>query len=250
VLRAFSVAYWVFVALTMPVFFSVALVVFLATIAFDRRRVALHLYSCFWASCYVYLNPLWRCRVEGRERLPWRGPAVIVANHASMVDILVLYGLYRPFKWVSKASIFKVPFVGWNMVINGYVSLERGDRDSIKAMMGRCRELLGQGSPVLLFPEGTRTPNGRMQEFRAGAFRLAREAGCPVVPVAVTGTFDTLPKHGLVLRNRMDARVRVLEPLDARSFPSADALREAAQAAIRASLGEAGPTPAGRAAAG
>ena len=232
VIRAFSIAYWVFVGLTMPVFFLGALAVFLVTFAFDSRRVALHLYSCFWASCYVYCNPLWRARIEGRHKLPWHGPAVIVANHLSLVDILVLYGLYRPFKWVSKEENFKVPIVGWNMRLNGYVSLSRGDRGSIRGMMARSLELLRRGSPLLIFPEGTRSATGELQSFKMGAFALAKEAGCPLVPVAITGTAESLPKRGLLLRKPMRALVEVLDPLAPADFPTAEALRDAARAAI------------------
>jgi 1-acyl-sn-glycerol-3-phosphate acyltransferase len=184
------------------------------------------------------MNPLWRARIEGRERLPWRGPAVLVANHLSMLDILVLYGLFRPFKWVSKAELFRVPVVGWNMWLNDYVPLRRGDRESVRKMMEHCRRHLEAGSPVLLFPEGTRSETGALQPFKDGAFRLAVAAGVPVIPLAVTGTGDALPKRGLVLRRRMDARVQVLEPLDARAFASSDALRDAARAAIAAALPE------------
>ena len=237
-LAAFSIAYWIFFAATLPPFFAVALLLFLITAPLDRRRVALHLWSCFWASFYVHMNPLWRSRVLGRERLPWKGAAVIVANHLSLIDILVLFGLYRPFKWVSKASVFRVPFMGWNMTLNGYVPLTRGAADSVRRMMARCRELLAQGSPVLLFPEGTRSVDGRLQPFKDGAFRLARDAGVPVIPVAISGTHETLPKHGMVLRNRMDARVRVLEPLDPAAFPDVASLREAARAAIARALEE------------
>lgn len=243
-LLAFTLAYWVFVVLTMPVFFLVALALFLVTWPFDRRRVALQLWSCFWASFYVYANPLWRSRIVGRERLPWRGAAVIVANHLSLVDILVLYGLYRPFKWVSKAEVFKVPAVGWNMVLNDYVRLTRGDRDSIKAMMAHCRKHLAQGSPLLIFPEGTRSRDGRLQAFKDGAFKLAREANVPVIPVALQGTHETLPKHGLVLRRRMDARVQVLEPIDPAGFASVAELRDAARAAIARAIGQEDPAPA------
>lgn len=236
VAAAFSAVYWVLVALTMPVFYVGALAVFLLTAPFDRRRVALHLYSCFWASFYVYVNPLWRVRFLGRGKLPWRGAAVIVANHLSLVDILVLYGLYRPFKWVSKEENFKIPFAGWNMTLNGYVRLTRGDRKSIRDMMARSLELLRQGAPLLVFPEGTRSATGELQGFKMGAFTLAKEAGCPVVPVALTGTADSLPKRGLVLRNTMRAVVEVLDPLDPRDFPSAEALRDAARAAVAAAI--------------
>jgi 1-acyl-sn-glycerol-3-phosphate acyltransferase len=230
VLTVFSLLYWAFVVATMPVLFAGALVVFLATAALDRRRVVLHLYSCGWATFYVVMNPLWRLRVEGRERLPWRAPAVLVANHLSMLDILVLYALFRPFKWVAKAELFRVPFLGWNMSLNDYVPLRRGDRESTRRMMDRCREHLAGGTPVLLFPEGTRSRDGRLQAFKEGAFRLAAEAGCPVIPIAITGTFDSLPKTGAVLRNAMRARVRVLAPLSPDADPGA--LRDAARAAI------------------
>jgi 1-acyl-sn-glycerol-3-phosphate acyltransferase len=238
-LRAFSVAYWIFFAATLPVLFLGALVVFVATVAFDRRRAALHLYSCAWGQFYIWCNPLWRQRVEGRERLPWRAPAVLVANHLSMLDILVLYGLFRPFKWVSKAELLRVPFVGWNMWINDYVGVKRGHAESVRQMMAHCRAHLARGVPVLVFPEGTRSRDGRLQKFRDGAFKLAFEAGCPVIPIAVSGTGDALPKHGLVLRSRMDARVRVLDAIDPRAFESADALRDAARAAIAEAVGEA-----------
>jgi 1-acyl-sn-glycerol-3-phosphate acyltransferase len=244
VLIAFTLFYWLFVFVTMPVFFLVALAIFLVTWPFDRRRVALQLWSCFWASFYVYANPLWRAHVRGRERLRWRGGAVIVANHLSLVDILVLYGLYRPFKWVSKAELFKVPAVGWNMVLNDYVRLIRGDRESIKAMMAHCRRHLAQGSPLLIFPEGTRSRDGKLQAFKDGAFRLAKEANVPLIPVALQGTYEALPKHGLVLRRRMDARVQVLEPLDPARFGSVAELRDAARAAIARATGQGEPAAA------
>lgn len=238
VLRILSVLYWAYVVVTMPVLFLGALAVFLVTLPFDRRRVVLHVYSCAWATFYIVSNPLWRERIHGRSRLRWRGPAVIVANHLSMLDILVLYGLFRPFKWVAKAELFKVPIVGWNMWINDYVRVWRGDRESVKQMMAHCRAHLARGTPVLLFPEGTRALDGRLQRFKDGAFRLAFEAKVPVVPVAVTGTFAALPKHGLIMRQRMSARVEVLEPIDPRAFKSSDELREAARAAIAAALPE------------
>jgi 1-acyl-sn-glycerol-3-phosphate acyltransferase len=238
VLTAFSIAYWAFVVVTMPVLFAGALVVLVVTVAFDRRRIALHLYSCAWATFYVVMNPLWRVRVEGREKLPWRGPAVLVANHLSLLDILVLYGLFRPFKWVAKGELFRVPIVGWNMAINDYVRVWRGDRESVRRMMAHCRRHLARGAPVLVFPEGTRSHDGRLQPFKDGAFRLALDAGCPVVPIAVTGTFAALPKTGMVLRDAMRARVRVLDPISPSDHLSVRALRDAAHAALAQALPE------------
>ncbi len=247
-IRIFSVFYWVFVFATMPFLFLVALVLFVLTVAFDRRRFVNQMWSCFWASFYIYCNPIWRSRIRGREKLPWHGPAVLVANHLSLVDILVLYGLYRPFKWVSKAELFKVPCAGWNMVLNDYVRLRRGDRHSIREMMDHCRRHLSQGSPVLIFPEGTRSPTGELQAFKDGAFRLALEAGVPVIPIAVKGTYETMPKQGVLIQRSMSAEVQVLDPLDPKDFVNPGELRDAAREAIRRSLsGEVRPAPLGSA---
>jgi 1-acyl-sn-glycerol-3-phosphate acyltransferase len=236
----FSVVYWSFFVASLPVYFVPQLVLFLLSAPFDRRRLLLHLYACFWGHSYVWLNPFWRATIVGREQLPWSGPAVIVANHLSVLDILVLYGLFRPFKWVSKASNFRLPFIGWNMWLNDYVSIRRGDRESIRQMMEHCRRHLAKGVPVLLFPEGTRSLDGTLQPFKDGAFRLACEAGCPIIPVAISGTERGLPKHGVMLRNRMDARVEVLAPIapaDHGGDPTR--LRAAVRAAIAAALPEA-----------
>jgi 1-acyl-sn-glycerol-3-phosphate acyltransferase len=234
----FSLLYWLFAVAVMPPLFVGAFVVFLVTLPFDRRRVALHLYSCAWGTLYVAANPLWRYRVEGREKLPWHGPAVLVANHLSLLDILVLYALFRPFKWVAKGELFRVPIVGWLMTLNDYVRVWRGDPESVRHMLDHCRRHLARGTPVLLFPEGTRSRDGRLQRFKDGGFRLALDAGCPVFPIAVSGTFEALPKTGLSIRKGMHARVRVLDPISPADHSSVASLREAARAAIAATLPE------------
>ncbi|HEX5909474.1 MAG TPA: lysophospholipid acyltransferase family protein, partial [Thermoleophilaceae bacterium] len=210
----------------------------LVTLPLDRRKVVLHLYSCAWAVFFVALNPLWRLNVTRRDLLPWKGPAVIVANHASLVDILVVFDLFRPFKWVSKIENFKIPFVGWNMRLNGYVPLLRGDRDSVVAMLARCSELLGKGNPVLFFPEGTRSKDGQMRPFKDGAFELAMEHRVPLIPVSVHGTSRALPKHGMVLKEHVDAHVDVLEPMHPADYASVAELRDAARERIAVALAE------------
>jgi 1-acyl-sn-glycerol-3-phosphate acyltransferase len=231
-----SVAFWVFIAVTCPVFFLGALLVWLVTLPFDRRRVILHLYSSAWAVFYIHVNPLWRLRITGRDRLPRHGAAVLVANHASLIDILVLFGLFRPFKWVSKQEIFRIPLIGWNMRLNDYVPLVRGSGDSVRRMMAHCDRLLAAGSPVMIFPEGRRTSDGTLQPFKIGAFDLAVRHGVPVFPVAVHGTRRALPRHGLVLREHVDARVDVLPPLDPADFADTAALRDAAHRSIAEAL--------------
>jgi 1-acyl-sn-glycerol-3-phosphate acyltransferase len=235
-LRPLSYAYWALICLTCPIFFVGAVLIWLVTLPFDRRRVLLHQYSCAWAVFYIAINPMWKLHVSGKEHLGWRGPAVIVANHASLIDILVVFGLFRPFKWVSKAENFKIPFVGWNMRLNGYVSLVRGDSESVVRMLAQCSRLLGKGSPVLFFPEGTRSKDGALRPFKDGAFELAVEHEVPLIPVAVHGTGSALPKHGMVLQEHVDAWVQILEPMDPADYPSVQALRDAARDKIAVAL--------------
>jgi 1-acyl-sn-glycerol-3-phosphate acyltransferase len=233
----FSILYWLLFFVTLPPLFATQLAIFILTAPFDRRRTWVHLFSCFQGSLYVWANPLWKMKVEGREKLPWKGPAVIVANHLSILDILVLDRLFTPFKWVAKGELFRFPFVGWNMWISDYVPIWRGDRQSVRVMMARCRAHLARGVPLMIFPEGTRSQDGELLPFKEGAFRLACDAGCPVFPVAVSGTGDALPKHGFFFRNPMRARVRVLDPLHPSQFGNdPSALREATKAAIQAAL--------------
>ncbi len=235
-LRPLSFAYWALICVTCPIFFVGAVLIWLVTLPFDRRKVVLHQYSCAWAVFYIAINPMWKLRVTGKDHLGWRGPSVIVANHASLIDILVLFGLFRPFKWVSKAENFKIPFVGWNMRLNGYVSLVRGDRESVVAMLEQCSKLLRKGSPVLFFPEGTRSKDGNLRPFKDGAFELAIEHGVPLIPVAVHGTGSALPKHGMVLQEHVDGWVQVMDPLDPADFGTVDALRDAARERIETAL--------------
>jgi 1-acyl-sn-glycerol-3-phosphate acyltransferase len=143
---------------------------------------------------------------------------VIVANHQSLVDIFVVFRLFRHFKWVSKIENFRLPCIGWNMWLNGYIPLKRGDRESVIAMLERCRTTLQGGSSIIMFPEGTRTRTGEMRPFKTGAFELALELGIPVLPLAIHGTFDALPKKGLVIRGRHPLRLQVLEPLQPAEF--------------------------------
>jgi 1-acyl-sn-glycerol-3-phosphate acyltransferase len=233
---AISALFWAIVALTCPLFFLGAVVVCALTLPFDRRRVVLHLYSSAWAAFYTYINPLWTLRTSGRHLLPWHGGAVLVANHASLVDILALFSLFRPFKWVAKASLFKVPFVGWNMWLNGYVPLVRGSGTSVRAMMARCGTVLRSGTPVFFFPEGSRSADGRLGTFKMGAFTLAMDHRVPVYPIAVLGTRDALPKHGLTFRQRAHIRVQVLSPLLPADYSTATELRDATHRVLAEAL--------------
>lgn len=233
-----SLVYWGLFAASAIAIFPIAVAVWLATLPFDRRGVALHAFTSRWAWLYTLLNPAWRVRVLGREKFRPQRTYVVVANHQSLLDILVLFRLFRHFRWVSKLENFRIPVVGWLMRMNRYIELERGKSESIRRMMSACEQALAQGNSLLIFPEGTRSESGALRPFKTGAFELARNARCPILPVVVDGTSRALPKHGLVLQGRHSIRVEVLDEIppdefkDLSSAQLAEKVRERIAAAL------------------
>jgi 1-acyl-sn-glycerol-3-phosphate acyltransferase len=235
-----SLAFWSFLVVSSLALFPVAVLVWAATAPFDRRKVVLHRFTCFWASLYTWLNPAWPLRIEGREHIRPGDTYVMVSNHLSLLDILVLFRLFRHFKWVSKAENFRVPCIGWNMSLNGYVKLRRGDKASVVEMMQECDRLLTEGNSIMMFPEGTRSPTGRLRAFKSGAFELALRNRCALLPIMIEGTSDALPKRGFVLRGRHPLRITVLPPIPYDHFAGEDAskLAERVRHLLAARLGE------------
>jgi 1-acyl-sn-glycerol-3-phosphate acyltransferase len=138
---------------------------------------------------------------------------VIVANHLSLLDILVLFRLRSHFKWVSKQENFSVPLIGWNMTLCGYIPLRRGTARSIHTMMQKCDDAIRGGSSIVMFPEGTRSATGRLRSFKSGAFEIAKRNRVPIQPIVLRGTGDALPKRGFVLQGRHPISIEVLEPI-------------------------------------
>jgi 1-acyl-sn-glycerol-3-phosphate acyltransferase len=241
--RVFSLLFWAFLVVSSILLFPIALVLWALTVLFDRRLVLLHRFTCFWASLYTWLNPAWRVRIEGREKIDPRTAYVMVANHQSLLDILVLFRLFTHYKWVSKIENFRVPCVGWNMSLNRYIKLRRGDRQSVAEMMRACAQALAEGNSIMMFPEGTRSPDGCLKAFKPGAFALALDAHAPILPIVVEGTAQALPKRGFVLQGRYAIRVRVLDEIPYATFAGAsvDALTARMRARFAAELGEDAP---------
>jgi 1-acyl-sn-glycerol-3-phosphate acyltransferase len=237
-----TVWFWVVFAVTCPVCLLLGTLLWWVCRPFDRDGRVLHAFICLWAFQYLRVSPLWRARVLGRERLP-KGPCVLVANHQSMADVIAAMGLFHPFKFVSKASLFTLPAVGWLMRLAQYVAVERGRPSSMRDMMQSSRRWLRRGMPVLIFPEGTYAAQGPLLPFRRGAFVLAIEERVPLVPLAIRGTSELIEGDGPWLNVRANVELEVLEPL------SVDALGDDARVLaeqVRQQLSEAvGRQPSG-----
>jgi 1-acyl-sn-glycerol-3-phosphate acyltransferase len=216
--RFISVLYLIFICMTCIILFFGAFLVWAITVLFDRRLFILHKYTCFWGSVYTWCMPAWPVHILDRHNAKKSPTYVIVSNHQSQLDILVLFRLFIHFKWVSKEEIFKVPFVGWNMALNRYIRLKRGVKESIQKMMDDCERTLAQGNSVFIFPEGTRSPDGILKPFKAGAFILAKKLKLPILPIAVSGTKEALPKHSMNFHGRHHIYVKVLPEIAPESF--------------------------------
>ncbi len=216
--RLIAIGWFTFVSLTSIVFFLIALIIRGITGPFDRKLKILQQFTCFWGALYTWIIPAWRIHIEGREKIRRNATYVAVSNHQSLLDILVLFNLFFHFKFVSKIEIFKIPLIGWNMYLNRYIRLVRGDRESVAQMMADAEKSLAEGNTILMFPEGTRSPDGHIKAFKPGAFILAKKMDVPILPIVISGTNKALPKYSFNFHGSYDIQVRVLDEIPPEAF--------------------------------
>jgi 1-acyl-sn-glycerol-3-phosphate acyltransferase len=209
--------------------------VWLVTAPFDpSRRAAGRMFRLMGVSA-VKVNPLWHFRTEGTPPARSAHPFVAVSNHESYADIFLISHLPWEMKWLAKEQLFKIPCLGWMLRMANDVPLERGAKESILKAMNACAARLKLGMSVMIFPEGTRTPDGALLPFKDGAFRLAIENNVPILPIAVAGTRRAMAK-GRFQFQPTRAICRVLEPISTAGMSLADVgtLKSQARAAIEA----------------
>jgi 1-acyl-sn-glycerol-3-phosphate acyltransferase len=208
---AASVWTWAVLGLCVVVFFPLILLWRLVGWPIDRWNYAGGFLFRSVARITHLLTPRWRFEKRGSFPRDPRHPYVMVANHESFVDILLLSQLPWEMKWLSKASMWKIPVLGWSMWAVRDVPVHRGKASSARDAMEACRTRLMGKVSVMIFPEGTRSRTAEMLPFKDGAFRLAIEAGVPIQPMALYGTRKALAKHDWRI-GHAHAVVEVLEP--------------------------------------
>lgn len=201
---------------------------------FDRQRKIVHAQCFWWADAVIALNPYWKVNVSGLENIDHSKRYVIVSNHQSLADIILMYKTKTQFKWVAKDSLFKIPVLGWNMLLARHIRLERGDFSSIKKVYREAGEWLRNGVSVLFFPEGTRSDDQGIGEFQNGAFKLAIKEKVPILPIRIEGTKDAIPKGSWRFTTKISCTLKVLPAIDTSNFPMQDfaRLRELAKAQL------------------
>lgn len=193
-----SILVWIIVGTLAFILFWGDFAVWLLTFWWDKKLWLLHRYSIFWAMFHIHINPFWRIRFEGKENIDKKKVYVIVSNHQSAFDIALLYRINTHFKWVSKRELVKVPVIGWNLLLNKYILIDRKNAFSSKKLIQEGLKNIKMGSSILIFPEGTRTPDGKVKRFKEGAFLLAQQAQVPILPLTIEGSKGVLPKPGIV----------------------------------------------------
>jgi 1-acyl-sn-glycerol-3-phosphate acyltransferase len=212
-LKIYSILAWITMALTSVIITPFFLLVWVCTFWWDRRRVAAHMMGTFWAWHYQSLIPFWKLHLEGRKKIPWKRPVVMVANHRSLIDILALYKIRRPFKWTSKDENFKLPFIGMVLSLTNSIRIKRESLRSGSQFLSQAEEEIGKGSSILLFPEGTRSKTMQMRPFKEGAFLLAKKTGCGVIPIVHTGSEKTFDRGSWALKGKAPIYIRVLDEI-------------------------------------
>ena len=221
-----SVLYYVVTILFTLAYCVVFMLIFALTVPFDRQRAVLHRASRCWAKA-IYAWPLWRVKVEGREHIEKGVPYVVTVNHQAMLDIPLMYVLPFNFKWVSKREVYRIPIFGMVLWMHGDIAIERGAASSTKKMVHEADEYLRAGTSVIIFPEGTRTKDGRVHRFKEGAFLIAKSAGVGILPCVIEGTGSLL--DGWRLRMPHSFTVRILPPVSAGEVASAEIKELAAE---------------------
>jgi len=217
-----SMLIWVAGTLLTIILYLVELFLTIILFPFDKKRKIIHAQCFWWADALIGLNPFWSLEVKGLENIDPSRVYVVVANHQSLADIIVMYKTRMQFKWVAKESLFKVPFVGWCLSLSKHIKLKRGDFSSIKAIYREASGWLRKDVSVLFFPEGTRSETGQMKDFQNGAFKLAIKEKKPVLPISIIGTRDAIPKGSWVFSTKVSCRLTVLPAIETRDLQIGD----------------------------
>lgn len=223
----------IFFSLTFPIALSAIISTF-----FDQSGATYARHARFWGRLGIRLARI-RVSVSGAEHLP-AGPIVVMSNHASNFDILALQGFFpRPLSWIAKKELFRIPIFGHSMLRGGYIPLDRGDGRKALKSMEEAAAKIRNGKSVIIFPEGTRTRDGKLLPFKRGGFLLAVKAGVPVVPVSISGSFTINPGGTLRLYGGV-IEIRIMPPItlpaDLKRTQAEDLLMERVHTAIKDGL--------------
>lgn len=209
---------WGIAGITLLLIFIPYAIIWLFTYPFDRKHYAARKFTQWWGTFYLTILPNTKVFIENKEKLSKNRACIVISNHQSLVDILVLFHTFAYFIWVSKIENYRVPVLGWVMRMNGYISVKREDPRSFPRMFEDIKRALAKNEPVMIFPEGTRSKSRKMGRFKEGAFKAAIDNKVPIQPIVIDGSYIGLKNS----KNDPSAviRVKILDPIPYEQFPS------------------------------
>jgi len=203
--------------LSTAIFGSLAMVLLL----FFKPRLVAEICGVHWARFNSFMTPM-RVKVSGRQFVDEKQSYIIVSNHLSQFDIFVLYGwIGIDFKWVMKASLINVPFLGPACDKLEHIFIDRSNTQAALESINGAKKRIVNGTSVLFFPEGTRNSSGKMLPFKKGAFKFALDLNLPILPVTIVGTEKVLPK-GTINLLPGEVEMKIHEPISVEGYDDAN----------------------------
>ena len=229
------IVYQYVIALPLLILLTIFTALFTIVLSPWKNSRIVHLEQMFWSRSFFWLLFL-PVKVTGLEHIQDGQSYVFVSNHQSMLDVWAIYG-YLPvvYKWLMKAEIRKIPFVGTACKCAGHIFVERSNaRSSFRSLQAIEKQLVN-GVCMVIFPEGTRTKNGEVGRFKRGAFQIALDLGLPVIPISISGCYEAMNVRAKYVTWH-PIHMHVGEPIDLHKFTEPDeaisAVREAVVAGI------------------
>lgn len=227
----FSIYVWVSFALLFIVFFVLISITYIITFFFDKYRRKPNRVLQMMAWCMMRVSPWWQISIKGEEKFDLTRPTIFIANHESFLDIPLLYQLPWTMKWVVKHSMTYIPVMGWMVKLTGQLTINRNSKSAMKKLDNLVKPL-NDLIPVMIFPEGTRSTNGKIQSFKNGAFLLALEHGFRVQPIVINGPHKVLKSGSGLLKRKGNFVISVLDVIDPSRFQNMTDLKEYARLEI------------------
>ena len=184
---------------------------------FTQKADIAHIIARIWGRSILWVSAI-KVTVNGLEKLNPAQSYIYMANHQSNFDIPALLGnLPVQFRWLAKAELFRIPIFGRAMRECEYISIDRSNRKMAFKSLAVAAQIIRTGTAVMIFPEGTRSSDGKLKDFKRGGFVLSVDAGVPIVPIIIYGTWSIMPKTRL----RIDVApvvIEICDPIETSSF--------------------------------
>jgi 1-acyl-sn-glycerol-3-phosphate acyltransferase len=204
----------VIASIKITAFFSTCCVIYSLLGASEN---SIHKVARIWATVLLKISNV-QVSVTGTEHISTKQPQIFMSNHQSDFDILIVLA-YLPgqFRWLAKKELFRIPMFGEAMKKAGYIEIDRQNHERAMQNLGEAARKIREGKSVMSFPEGTRSKDGTIKDFKKGMFHLALQAGVPIVPITIIGAAEIMPKRSLKI-NPGKITMIIDQPIDVTTY--------------------------------